>query len=269
MTGNKVAVVTGGRRGIGRAAALALARQGHDVVVADLEEDQDARQTLDAIRAAGTRTRFVQADIAADDGPAALCRQAFEAFGRVDVLVNNAGVQVADRNVDVLDATAESFDRLLRVNLRGTFFVTQAFARRMLQTAAPEGTRSIITVSSANAAHARATGAEYCISKAALTMMNRVFALRLASAGIFCYEIQPGLIRTDMNRASHERLAPVIDAGLTPVARWGEPADVGETVAALASGALRFCTGETLHVDGGLHVPKSPFESPFVQRALG
>jgi 3-oxoacyl-[acyl-carrier protein] reductase len=268
MSGNKVAVVTGGRRGIGRATALALARQGYDLVVTDIANDDDARQTLDQIRAAGVRTHFVRADITDDADVTALCDEAFGIFGRVDALVNSAGVQVADRNVDVLDMSRESFDRLIRVNLRGTFFVTQAFARRMVQVEAAEGARTIVTVSSANATHARSTGAEYCMSKAALTMMNHVFALRLAAAGIFCYEVQPGLIRTDMNRNSHERLEPVIAAGLTPLARWGEADDVGETIAALAGGALRFCTGETLHVDGGLHVPKSPFESPFVQRAL-
>jgi NAD(P)-dependent dehydrogenase (short-subunit alcohol dehydrogenase family) len=131
-----------------------------------------------------------------------------------------------------------------------------------------EHPRCIVTISSSNAQHAKVNGAEYCISKAGLSMVNKIFALQLAPHGIACYEVQPGLIKTDLNAALHTHYEPIVRHGLTPVRRWGTAEDVGRTVATLASGALPFVTGEVIHVDGGLHVPKSPFESPFVKDAL-
>jgi len=264
-----VAVVTGGRRGIGRGAALALARGGHDVVIIDLSRDDDAERTLAEVASLGVRAAFVQADIADVGRAAAVCDEAHAAFGRVDVLVNNAGVQVQDRAIEALHTSPESFDRLMDVNLRGTFFVTQAFARSMVATAVDATAyRCIVTVSSSNALHAKVTGAEYCISKAGLTMMNKVFALQLAPHGIDCYEVQPGLIKTDLNVALHERYEPIVRQGLTPVRRWGTADDVGRAVATLASGALPFVTGEVIHVDGGMHIPKSLFENVFVKEKL-
>lgn len=265
----RVAVVTGGRRGIGQAICLALAESGWSVVVLDLALDASAEETLSQIRARGGEAHFVQADIARVEMADETAQQCFAAFGRVDALVNNAGVQVADRGTDALNTTVESFDRLMSVNTRGTFFLTQAFANRMVkQDRSAELNASIITISSSNALHAKTKGAEYCISKAGLSMMNKVFALQLAPHGIACYEVQPGLIKTDMNASLHARYEPLVAAGLTPVARWGYPQDIGVTVATLAGGGLRFVTGQTIHVDGGMHIPKSLFENPFVQRAL-
>lgn len=268
--GNRpVAVVTGGRRGIGRGVALALARTGKDVVVLDLARDEDAELTLAGIEALGAKAAFVQADIANVDRATAVCDEVWRTWGRVDVLVNNAGVQVSDRGIDALHTTPESFDRLMQVNLRGTFFLTQAFARRMVaDPAAAERYRCIVTISSSNALHAKVLGAEYCISKAGLSMVNKVFALQLAPHGIDCYEVQPGLIKTDLNAALHGRYEPLVRQGLTPVKRWGTAEDVGGVVATLASGALPFVTGEVLHVDGGMHIPKSLFENAFVKERL-
>jgi 3-oxoacyl-[acyl-carrier protein] reductase len=265
-----VAVVTGGRRGIGRGIALALARSGHDVVVLDLTRDSDAENTLAQIAEMGSQAAFVQADIAEAERAQAICEEAYAALGRVDVLVNNAGVQVNDRKIEALETSIESFDRLMTVNLRGTFFLTQAFARRMVSDTvdSPEHPRSIITISSSNAHHAKVNGSEYCISKAGLSMVNKVFALQLAPHGIACYEVQPGLIKTDLNASLHDLYEPIVRQGFTPIRRWGTPEDVGRAVATLACGSLPFVTGETIHVDGGLHVPKSPFESPFVKDAL-
>lgn len=265
-----VAVVTGGRRGIGRGIALALAHSGHDVVVLDRTRDSDAEHTLAQIAASGARAAFVQADIGEVERARAICDEAHAALGRVDVLVNNAGVQVNDRKIEALDTSVESFDRLMHVNLRGTFFLTQAFARRMVADTAEcaEHPRSIVTISSSNAQHAKVNGSEYCISKAGLSMVNKVFALQLAPHGIACYEVQPGLIKTDLNASMHDLYEPIVRHGFTPIRRWGTPDDVGRVVATLASGSLPFVTGEIIHVDGGLHVPKSPFESPFVKDAL-
>jgi len=262
------AAVSGGRRGIGRAIAYALAEQGWNIVVLDLVDDDATRATLAGIRERGAQAAYVACDVAEVGRATAHFEQALAAFGRIDCLVNNAGVQVQDRDADLLSTTVESFDRLLEVNLRGTFFLTQAFARGLLAQAGPHGFRSIITISSSNAAHAKTRGAEYCISKAGLSMLNKVLALQLAPHGIACYEVQPGLIKTDMNASMHAAYEPVVAAGLTPMPRWGEAEDVGRVVATAATGGLPFCTGETLHVDGGLHVPKSPFESPFVRERL-
>ncbi len=157
----------------------------------------------------------------------------------------------------------------MAVNMRGTFFLTQAFARRMVATPAPQdGYRCIVTVSSSNAQHAKVKGAEYALSKAGLTMMNKVFALQLAPHRIDCFEVQPGLIKTDLNASLHDRYEPLVQQGLTPVRRWGTADDVGRTVATLAAGGLPFSTGEILHVDGGMHVPKSLFENAFVKQRL-
>lgn len=265
----RVAVVTGARRGIGRSIALALADAGWDIVAIDLVDDAATRQTLDALRERGAAGTFLQADVAEVERAAETCRQAFAVFGRVDALVNNAGVQVADRSVDVLGATVESFDRLLHVNLRGTFFLSQAFARALIAQPPTEGAyRSIVTISSSNALHAKTRGAEYCISKSGLSMVNKLMALQLAPHGIACFEVQPGLIKTDMNQSMHAVYEPIVAEGLTPMPRWGYGEDVGRTVATLAGGGLPFCTGQTLYVDGGLHIPKSPFESPFVRARL-
>jgi NAD(P)-dependent dehydrogenase (short-subunit alcohol dehydrogenase family) len=250
-----VALVTGARRGIGRGIAYALADAGFDLVVNDAIDDGAGRETIDAIRARGRQASFVHGSIADLAGHAQLVAAAFGAYGTLDCLVNNAGIQVKVRG-DILDVTPESFDELLAVNLRGTFFLTQAVARRMLAEArAPDDpTRSIVTVSSVNARIAGPNRAEYCIAKTGLAMMNQLFALRLADAGIMCFEIRPGIIRTDMTAPAKERYDRLIAEGFTPVRRWGEPADVGRTVAALASGALPFNTGDAFHVDGGLHI---------------
>jgi NAD(P)-dependent dehydrogenase (short-subunit alcohol dehydrogenase family) len=252
-----VALVTGARRGLGAAAALALATRGFDVALADLELDQDAQQALAAVKQTGRRAVFLAADIGNLSSHAALADQVWSAFGTLDCLVNNAGVQVKARG-DLLDITPESFDRLVSVNLRGTFFLTQAVARRMVnETRAPgEPHRSIVTLSSANAVNAALNRGEYCISKSGLTMVNKLFALRLADHGISCYEIRPGVIRTGMTAPAKADYDQRIPNGLVPMRRWGEPEDVGVTIATLASGALPFNTGQAFAVDGGLHIEK-------------
>ncbi len=193
-------------------------------------------------------------DIADLAGHAALVDAAWDAFGPIDCLVNNAGVSVRQRG-DMLDVSAESFDRLIDVNLRGPFFLTQAVARRMM-TAPRTGFRSIVTVSSLNAEAASPDRAEYCISKIGLSMMSRLYALRLAEAGIHAYEVRPGVIRTSMTAVAQAKYDRMFAEGFAPISRWGEPEDVGRAVASLADGALAYSTGEVVHVDGGLSVAK-------------
>lgn len=249
-----VALVTGAGRGIGRAIALALAERGFAVVVNDLAGPADLAQTVGLVEAAGGRVRAVHGDIADIDRHAALVDAAWSAFGPLTCLVNNAGISVAKRD-DLLEVSAESFDRLMAVNLRGPFFLTKAVAARML--AEPHaGFRSIVTISSSNVEAASIERGEYCISKIGLSMMTRLFALRLAEAGIRVYEVRPGVIRTDMTAVARERYDRLFSEGLAPIRRWGEAADVGAAVATLASGAFAYSTGEVVHVDGGMLLPK-------------
>jgi NAD(P)-dependent dehydrogenase (short-subunit alcohol dehydrogenase family) len=250
-----VALVTGGRRGIGAAIVQALAARGFDVVIADLEAGADA--AVKSVEAEGRRARFVRADIADIARAKPFVDQAWRAFGTLDCLVNNAGVQVQVRG-DLLDVTPASFDRLVGINLRGTFFLTQEVARRMAaeKRGANGPHRSIVTISSVNAATAAINRGEYCLSKAALTMLNKLFALRLAEHGVHCYEVRPGVIATDMTKPAKERYDKFIAEGNIPIARWGAPQDIGEAVASLASGALPFSTGDSFAIDGGLHIAK-------------
>lgn len=257
MSEHKVAVVTGGRRGIGRGISFALAEAGFDVIVVDLVNDEDASETVKGISARGRTGTFVAGDLADIGKREALVEECFSVSDRVDCLVNNAGVQVAVRG-DLLDVTPESYDRVMDINLRGTFFLTQCFARRMVAAHWSEDrpARSIVTISSANVYLAGPDRPEYCMSKTALSMMTKMFAMRLAPHRIHTYEIRPGIIRTGMTAPAREKYDRWIENGLTPVARWGEPEDVGRAVATLASNCLPFSTGDAFHIDGGLHIPK-------------
>ena len=247
------ALVTGARRGIGRATCAALAARGFDVVGADLSAE-GAAETESAVIAAGGAFRFLTADVAATAAHATLVEAAWAAFGGLECLVNNAGVGAMARG-DLLDVSETSFDRCLGVNARGAFFLAQAVARRMLATDAPaRGPRSLLFVSSANAFMPAVERGEYCVSKAAASMVAQLFAVRLAEAGIAVHEIRPGVIRTDMTAAVADRYTARIKAGLTPIRRWGETADVGRAIASLAAGDLPFTTGDAFHIDGGLHL---------------
>jgi 3-oxoacyl-[acyl-carrier protein] reductase len=254
VTERACVLITGGRRGIGRGIALAFAQDGWNVVINDLVEDADAAETVAAVTAAGGHAAFVQADIADLPGHAALVNSAFGWFGGVDALVNNAGISVRTRG-DMLDVQPDSFDQLIDVNLRGPFFLTQAVARRWL-TEPERRPRSIINIASVNADMASIDRAEYSLSKAGVAMMTKLFALRLADAGIGVFEIRPGVIRTAMTAVVAARYEARIADGLSPIRRWGEPADIGAVAASLASGRFHFSTGEVVHVDGGLHIPR-------------
>ncbi|MFN7645143.1 MAG: SDR family NAD(P)-dependent oxidoreductase [Burkholderiales bacterium] len=226
-----VALVTGANRGIGRGIAWALADAGFDLALCDLAHDADTETTLAGLAARGARTAFHAGDVAALDGHGALLETARSLSGRIDCLVNNAGVPAVRRG-DLLALRPEDFDRVLAVNLRAPFFLAQAVARAMLADGDGVGEaraagvvrrpRSIVTVSSISATHASPERAEYCLSKSALPTMTRLLALRLAAHGIAVLEVRPGIV---------------------PQRRWGEAADVGRTVASLASGALPFATG--------------------------
>ncbi len=250
-----VALVTGGQRGIGRGCAAALAARGFDVVIHTLEPGEDIAEARSAVEAAGGRAAHVSGDIADLSAHAGLLDAAIAAFGRLDCLVNNAGVSVLVRG-DLLDVSPESWDRCQGVNTRGTFFLTQRFARYLLGEAPPAlGHRSIVIISSANAHAAALARGEYCVSKAGVAMVARLFALRLAEAGIGVYDIRPGIIRTDMTAPAKERYDRFIADGGVPTRRWGAPEDVGRVVASAAAGDLPYTVGQPLLVDGGLTLP--------------
>ena len=242
------ALVTGARRGIGRAIALALARAGFDVVVNDVEADAAGRQVIAEIEALGRRALLVPADIADLDAHDGLLQAATDAFGPIDCLVDNAGVSVLSRG-DLLDASVASYDRCLSVNTRGPFFLTQKVARHMLGREGVPG-RSIVTISSISAEVVSINRGEYCISKADLSMLSRLFAARLAPHGIGVFEVRPGIIRTEMTKPSAARLDEMIEDGTLPIARWGEPEDVAKAVATIATGGLPYSAGQVVHVDG-------------------
>ncbi|MDN5842944.1 MAG: 3-ketoacyl-ACP reductase [Alcaligenaceae bacterium] len=248
------ALVTGARRGIGKGICLALARKGYDIVINDITHDADMDNTVAELAREGARTEVVIADVADPQARADLAERAWQAFGSLNCLVNNAGISVKVRG-DILDVGEAGFDTLISVNLKAMFFLTQDIARRMIADEAPRGSRTIVSISSANALFASVERAEYCLSKTGISMATKLFALRLANTDIRVYEIRPGIIETDMTRVVKAKYDQRIADGLTPIQRFGTADEVGLAVATLAEGAFPFSTGDALHIDGGLHIP--------------
>ena len=247
-----VAFVTGAGRGIGRAIAFALADAGFDLVVNDLRENEEAATTLAGLEERGRQSRFLAADVGDLDAQEALVAAAWDAFGRMDCVVNNAGVAAFTRG-DLLDVSVESYDHCMRVNTRGLFFMTQRVARRMLEDEPGERYRCIVNLSSVNATVPSISRGDYCVSKAGAGMATQLFAERLAPHGIAVFEVRPGIIRTPMTATARERYDRLLAEGLTPIQRWGEPEDIGKAVATAASGGLPFTVGQVLAIDGGLN----------------
>jgi NAD(P)-dependent dehydrogenase (short-subunit alcohol dehydrogenase family) len=243
-------LVTGARRGIGKAIALALAKANYDVAVADIEQSAELQAVAGEIAALGMKTVALRADISDITTHAKLLDDAEAVLGPLTTLVNNAGVTVMSRG-DLLDVTAESYDRCMDVNARGTFFLTQSFARRVRENMT-ECHRSIITITSANATAVSIARGEYCMSKSAASMMSKLFAGRLSDEDIGVYEIQPGFIETDMTAPSKAKYDAMIEAGLTVIKRFGTPDEVARIVLTLASGLLPYTSGQPIYADGGL-----------------
>lgn len=260
---NPVSLITGASRGIGRGIALELAKLGHNLVINYAGNVAAAQQTASdcgaAAKLAGKtiRVEVCQADISLGVDRAKLISFTQEKFGRLDLLVNNAGVAPNVR-ADILEAGEESFDRLIAINVKGPYFLTQLAAKWMIEEVrrAERGGRNpkIVTVCSISAYTASTNRGDYCVSKAALSMLTPLFASRLAEFGINVYEIRPGVIATDMTGAVKEKYDKLIADGLTPIQRWGTPEDIGRAVAAIASDAFPFSTGEVINVDGGFHL---------------
>jgi NAD(P)-dependent dehydrogenase (short-subunit alcohol dehydrogenase family) len=248
-----LALVTGASRGIGASIAMALAQRGFDLALIDIDET-GANDTLATAESHSARAAFWQHDIADSSAHVALIDRIVATCGPIACLVNNAGVS-ADTRGDLLELGEASYDRVVDINMRGTFFLTQAVARHMAS-GAVEYARSIVTVSSVSAELASTERGEYCMSKAGLGMLTKLFALRLAPLNIGVFEVRPGIIRTPMTEAVAARYDDRIADGLVPMRRWGMPQDVASAVAALASGEMAFATGSVLNIDGALSIPR-------------
>jgi NAD(P)-dependent dehydrogenase (short-subunit alcohol dehydrogenase family) len=256
MHAHPVALVTGGSRGIGRGICLELARGSYAVAINYAGNEQAARETQSLI-GAGPETLLCRADVGSSADRQRLVQEVLARWDRIDVLVNNAGITSVGRR-DLLDATEESWDEVLAVNLKGPFFLTQLVARAMIERQGRLERPAVVNVSSVSAYALSTNRGDYCISKAGMGMMTQLFALRLAEHGVRVYEVRPGIIETDMTSGGRETYTQLIDDGLTPIRRWGTPEDVGKAVAALVCGAVPYSTGEVVNVDGGYHLRRFP-----------
>ena len=251
----QVALVTGAARGIGRGIAVALAERGWSVVINYRGNADAAQEALRRVEQAGGRGLIVQADVAIAEDRERLVARTLEHFGRIDLLVNNAGMGPRQR-MDMLQVTEASYDEVMATNLKGPFFLTQRVARIMRDSIQSAPHPKIVNIGSVSAFASSPNRAEYCISKAGIGMMTTLFADRLAEYGINVYELRPGIIETDLTSKVKEKYDRLIAEGITPIKRWGQPDDVARAVVAIAQDLLPFSTGEVINVDGGFHLRK-------------
>lgn len=249
----KIALVTGGSRGIGAGIARALVHEGFTVAITGRRPEAEVDSYLSELRSVQTDCIYIQADVSDHDSRSRLIETLKEKFSRVDLLVNNAGIAPKVR-ADVLEETEESYDEVLGTNLKGPHFLTQRIANWMIQQTASAEQRAIINISSISATVASVNRASYCISKAGVSMATRLWAVRLAEFGIAVYEIRPGIVATDMTREVQQKYDNLIESGLLLEKRWGQPEDVGKAVSVLARGDLAYASGAVLVLDGGLTV---------------
>lgn len=247
-------LVTGSSRGIGLGIAKCLAEQGFNIFLNAPKRSRPLEEAEEAIRNLGVDVKTLVYDISDLESHERFVDDAVSSMDELVSIVNNAGVGVHKRD-DLLSVTEDSFDEQIAINLKGTFFLTQSLARRWVGIESEEF-RSVITISSSNALAVANERGEYCMAKSALSMMSKLFAVRLADHGVNCYEIRPGLIETDMTRPAKKKYDALMELGFSPINRWGKPEDVAEVVASLVRGDMRFSTGDVLHVDGGLLIPR-------------
>lgn len=251
-----VAIVTGGARGIGRAITKKLSADGHSVVVNYNRSAEPAEALVEELTEAGGDAVAVQANVGSPEDHHRLLDAAVQRWGRLDVLVNNAGITSPGRN-DILETTLEGWDELFRTNLRGPYFLTQQFAKRKLaigQGDEAKASGTVVNISSISSYALSLNRPDYCIAKAGMGMMTQLFAARLADEQIRVYEICPGVIASDMTAPVKEKYDQLIAEGLSPIRRWGQPEDVAQAVSAVVAGHFPFSTGERINVDGGFHI---------------
>jgi 3-oxoacyl-[acyl-carrier protein] reductase len=257
MTVNKpLALVTGAGRGIGRGIVLALAAHDWNVAINFLANHEAAEATRKDAQNLGAEAALFRADVGESKQRDLLVQQVVDSFGRIDLLVNNAGIGPRQR-VDLLLTSEASFDEVLQTNLKAPFFLSQRVALEMIALLEKGSIKNpkIINIGSISAYTSSVNRGEYCVSKAGLAMVTKLFADRLAAYGIYVFEIRPGIIETELSRTAYARYNQLIlEENLTPIQRWGQPEDVGQAVLAITEGRLRFSTGETINVDGGFHL---------------
>ena len=253
----KIAIVTGSRRGIGLATVKKLMSDGYTAVLCDVVEKEEVKDLLAELNRHGEADYF-RCDISIPEDREALMDAVVEKYGRIDALVNNAGVACKQR-LDILETTVESVERLLRINLEGTFFMCQAGAKRMIamkKAGLPDYNPHIVNIASMSSYTSSVSRGEYCMSKAGISMVTKLFADRLAEENISVFEVRPGIIMTDMTAVVKEKYEKLIAEGVTPIRRFGQPEDVANCVSAACSGLLDFGTGTVLNADGGFHIQR-------------
>jgi 3-oxoacyl-[acyl-carrier protein] reductase len=253
----KTALITGGSRGIGLGIAKELAKAGFNLAINGVREQHSVQHVLDELKKSGVEVLYAQGNVSEKKEREKIFRTVTGHFGHLNVLVNNAGIAPRERK-DVLEGSEEIFDEVLNVNLKGPYFLTQLFANHMVEMKKenPEFWGCIINVSSVSAFVASVNRGEYCISKAGIAMATKLWAARLGEFGIPVYEIQPGIIQTDMTAGVTEKYDRLFEQGLSIQKRWGLPEDVGKVAAAMATGMLPYSTGQVVMVDGGMTVQR-------------
>lgn len=257
ISSKPVALVTGGSRGIGFGCAIALAKAGFNLAINGMRPQDQIAEPIQQLQAAGADVVYCQGDIGSAEARAAMLQKIRSELGRLDVLVNNAGVAPKERK-DLLEASEESFDYVVGTNLKGPYFLTQAVSNWMVaqRKKRPDGFFAIINVGSISATVASVNRGEYCVAKAGIAMMTALFAARLGEYDIPVYELRPGVTKTDMTSGVADKYDKLIADGLCVTRRWGFPEDVGKAVCALATGAFPYSTGQAIHIDGGLTLPR-------------
>jgi NAD(P)-dependent dehydrogenase (short-subunit alcohol dehydrogenase family) len=254
---NKIAFITGGTRGIGFGVALALGKAGFDLAVNGMRNEGEVTDALEELRNLGVNVAYFQGNVAVREDRQAMLDKILSHFGAVNVLVNNAGIAPRER-ADILHAKEEIWDEVMEINLKGPYFLTQIFANYFVEKKLenPLFEASIINISSISAFVASVNRGEYCISKAGIAMATKLWATRLGEYDIPVYEIQPGIIKTDMTAGVVEKYDKLFQEGISLQRRWGLPDDVGKVAAMLAQGHLPYATGQAIKVDGGLHIQR-------------
>ncbi len=252
----KTAIITGGSRGIGYGCAKQLGSEGYNIAILDINPADQYQANLDALKADGVDYYYQQGDIRSKEDRESFLAETVKRFGRVDVLVNNAGVAPKVRQ-DIVDMTEDSFDFVVGTNLRGTMFMTQCVVKQMLKQEVNGKKRgTIVNITSSSVTVSSTNRSEYCMSKAGLAAMSVAWADRLAPEAIFVYEIRPGVIDTDMTKVVHEKYTKAIENGLFPIARWGYPEDVALAVSAFCDDKFNYTTGNYVDVDGAFHIKR-------------